>query len=99
MLGTMMAATPIPDATAPLHRPAWLRTAALSAAGLVLFVLVLLLAFELTGWRFLKEPLERRLSRDLGVPVAISAPFDLHLLRSPQLTVGSIRIGAPPASG
>jgi len=81
-------------------RPRWWNGRPAFVGFSILSLLVLaLLACELVGWRFLKDPLQRKLAETLGVEVRIDGPFDLHLLRPPQLSVGSFKVGAPAASG
>ena len=82
--------TPVP------HRR--LGTAGALALGL-LAVGAAVVACEIAGWPFLREPLERQLAARLGVPVSIGAPFELRLLRRPGLEAASLHIGSPAPFG
>lgn len=60
----------------------------------------LLIAFalcEVLGWRFLRQPAQTLISRELERPVRISEPFRLHLLGGIKLAVGGLWIAAPEA--
>lgn len=71
---------------------------------IVLYVLVavaigasLLLACELAGWPFLREPLRAAVSRSCQAPVRIEGAFRLHLLINPRLAVDKLTIGTGAA--
>ena len=53
---------------------------------------------EALGWPFLRAPLQQQLQQRLGTEVLIEAPFKLHLLGTPRLAAGHLRIGAAPGS-
>lgn len=80
------------------RKPMLARKGVVVALSLLGLLLVALIVCEVIGWRFLRGPVERKLAETLGVEVSIGQPFELHLLRPPQLGVGSLRIGAPAAS-
>lgn len=73
------------------------RRALLWAAGVLGALVLALLLAESAGWPFLRTPLQGAMQRAAGVPVTLAGDFQLRLLRSPQLRVGRLHVGA--ASG
>jgi uncharacterized protein involved in outer membrane biogenesis len=61
----------------------------------ILLTLAVLAAGEASGWRFLKQPLERLLSQRLAQPVALTDDFRLYLLGGIEVQVGGLKVGAP----
>lgn len=65
------------------------------AGWLTVGVVVVLGLCELSGWPFLRGPLERQLASRLAVPVRVEAPFRLQLLRvHPSVSAGRLFVGA-----
>jgi uncharacterized protein involved in outer membrane biogenesis len=87
------AATPSPVRPRSPGR-SWLR-------GLLWTLIVLLALFllgEALGWPFLRQPIENQVSKALGVPVRIEAPFSLRLL-APRVRAARVTVAAPEGSG
>jgi len=58
-----------------------------------LFLLLLILTY---GWAYLREPLERRLSSELGRPVTIGAVRRIdHTFFSPEIQIGNMHVAQP----
>ncbi len=78
------------------------RTGRRFAFGLGLLILVVgigVIASELAGWAYLRQPVESIATRLAGRQVAIAAPFRLRLLRAePSVSTGGLSIAAPPWS-
>ena len=51
---------------------------------------------ETTGWPFLRQPLERALSRGADVPVRLQGSVKLHLIWRPRLEVEQLHIASDP---
>ena len=66
--------------------------------GLALVAVLVLgvLLGEAAGWPFLRQPLQDMLARRTGLPTGLEGGFRLHLLGSPRLDVGRLRLGAAP---
>lgn len=61
-------------------------------AALVAAVVVL----EIAGWPFLRQPVERALTRATVVPTAMEGRFNLHLIWRPRLEVEHLNIASDP---
>ncbi|HLL19984.1 MAG TPA: hypothetical protein VK439_14475, partial [Rubrivivax sp.] len=70
-----------------LPRPAW-RVAAAAVGVLVLGVVVC----EVSGWPFLRQPLQNAATRAAGVPVVLEGRFRTHLLWRPRMEVEHLNI-------
>ncbi|WP_439587741.1 AsmA family protein [Hydrogenophaga sp.] len=53
-------------------------------------------AMELAGWPFLRQPVERAITRATSAPTTLEAPFRLHLLWRPRLEVAHLNIASDP---
>jgi uncharacterized protein involved in outer membrane biogenesis len=73
-----------------MRRPRLRQVVIGSVAALVLVVI----ALEIAGWPFLRQPIERAIARSTGVPTTLQAPFKLHLFWRPRLEVDHLNIGA-----
>jgi uncharacterized protein involved in outer membrane biogenesis len=51
---------------------------------------------EVAGWPFLRQPLERAMSRGAGVAVQLQGAVKLHLIWRPRLEVEHLRIASDP---
>jgi AsmA family protein len=60
-----------------------------------LLMLAVFAACEASGWRFLKQPLERFFSQRLAQPVALAADFRLYLLGGIEVQVAGLKVGSP----
>ncbi|QIM54230.1 AsmA family protein [Hydrogenophaga crocea] len=56
-------------------------------------------AAELSGWRFLRAPVERAATQSAGVPVQMQGRFRLHLIGRPRLEVEHLHIASDPRFG
>ena len=75
--------------TTPLKRTAY---------GVLIFFAILivgLVACDIAGWTFLREPMAKFLTSTMGRQVRIDAPFELHFRKSIRLKVGGLHIDAP----
>jgi len=80
-------------------RPRWQQLTVLVVLVLLAVTTVLALA-EWNGWRFLRGPLEQRLSAAVGAPVRIEPGFELRLLRGqPQVQAPRVEIGSREGFG
>ncbi len=81
--------------TPPTHRRRgpWI---ALGVAGALLLGVV---ACELAGWPFLRQPLERAMTRAAHVPTTLQGDVKLHLIWRPRLEVGHLHIESEPRFG
>jgi uncharacterized protein involved in outer membrane biogenesis len=62
--------------------------------GVVALLMVVLVWGEATGWPFLRQPLERNMSRSAAVPVQLQGDVSLHLIWRPRLEVEHLHIGS-----
>ncbi len=62
------------------------------ASALVLAVV----ALEIAGWPFLRQPIERAMTRATVVPTSLQGDFKLHLIWKPRLEVGHLNIASDP---
>jgi AsmA family protein len=87
-----------PPASAPVSRGVrpWRRRSLVVALGLAGALLAAVVAGELAGWRFLRQPLQRLMSQAAGVPVVLEGEFRLQLLGRPQLRAGHLQVAAAP---
>lgn len=69
------------------------------AAAAVLAVLIALVAGEVSGWPFLRAPLEARLSSALKREVRLEGDFRMRLLGSVRLATQRLTIGPPAWAG
>ncbi len=60
-----------------------------------LLILILAAAGEMTGWPFLRGPVESFMAQRLQSPVRIAAPFRVHFLGSLRARAGGLWIAAP----
>ncbi|UUX94261.1 AsmA family protein [Aquabacterium sp. J223] len=61
----------------------------------VVALLVVLLACELAGWRFLRGPIERQLGPRLERELSVGEGFRLHLLGPVRLSTDRLHVGGP----
>ncbi|HET7862837.1 MAG TPA: AsmA family protein [Burkholderiaceae bacterium] len=59
-------------------------------------VVLAVLAGELAGWRFLRQPMQHLVTRAAGVPVVLEGEFRLRLFRQPGLAVQHLVVAAAP---
>ncbi|WP_066332222.1 AsmA family protein [Azohydromonas lata] len=64
--------------------------------GALAFIVLALALCEALGWRFLRDPLQSRLSTALQREVRCGPAFRLHLLGSVRLACSEIFLGSPP---
>ncbi|HEX5738996.1 MAG TPA: AsmA family protein [Hydrogenophaga sp.] len=84
-----------PPSTAEQLRSAWGRRPVLWATGAVAGLLLVMVVWsEVAGWPFLRQPLERALSRGTAVPVQLQGDVKLHLIWRPRLEVEHLLIGS-----
>jgi uncharacterized protein involved in outer membrane biogenesis len=62
------------------------------ASALVLAVV----ALEIAGWPFLRQPVERAMARATAVPTTLQGAFKLHLIWKPRLEVEHLNIASDP---
>jgi AsmA family protein len=79
----------------PLRRFGLQRTLIGVVAALALGVV----ALEIAGWPFLRQPVERAMARAMAVPTTLQGPFKLHLFWRPRLEVDHLNIGSDPRYG
>ncbi|WP_439519319.1 AsmA family protein [Hydrogenophaga sp.] len=70
-----------------------LRHAVIGVAATLLLGVV---ALEVAGWPFLRQPIERAMTRATAVPSTLQGPFKLHLFWRPRLEVDHLNIGSDP---
>lgn len=68
----------------------------LAGLGLAAAVVLAVLAGELAGWRFLRQPMQHLMTRAAGVPVVLEGEFRLRLFRQPGLAVQHLVVAAAP---
>ena len=91
LVATMVTVPAPPEPHSPRpHSRRW-RPLALGAG----LVVALLAAAEFSGWVFLRGPLQAQLSRSLGTPVQIDAPFALRLFWRPRAQIAALQITGP----
>ena len=76
----------------PVRRPRTRHVLIGTAAALVLGVV----ALEMAGWPFLRQPVERAMARAAAVPTTLQGSFKLHLFWRPRLEVDHLNIGSDP---
>lgn len=64
-------------------------------AGVLLVLVFIVVACEVAGWPFLRQPLQQYLQQTLHRSVEIERPFHLQLLGGVRLQVGGLKISAP----
>ncbi|WP_168708632.1 AsmA family protein [Hydrogenophaga sp. PAMC20947] len=84
-------ATASTKATRATKRPRSAGRKALIAGGALVGVVAL---GELTGWPFLREPLEQQIHNRTGVDIQLDGRFRTRLLVSPMMSVEQITLGA-----
>lgn len=67
-----------------------------AALGLAAALLAAVVAGELAGWRFLRQPFQRLMSHAAGVPVVLEGEFRLQLFGRPHLSAGHLLVAAAP---
>ncbi|HJW02374.1 MAG TPA: AsmA family protein [Azospira sp.] len=63
---------------------------------LPLFLIATLVGAEVSGWSFLRGPMEAVLASRLGREVRIAPPFQLHFRDTIKLRLGGLWVSAPP---
>jgi len=64
-------------------------------AGILLVLVLAVIASEIAGWPFLRQPLQQLLQDKLHRSVVIERPFRLQLLGGIRLQVGGLKLSAP----
>lgn len=86
---------PPPPTAAARARAVFARRPALwIAGGVVVLLMVVVVWGEVAGWPFLRQPLERTMSRGAAAPVQLQGDVKLHLIWRPRLEVERLHIGS-----